>query len=248
MNNKFGRRKWVKLWCEEWLDGTTGYEMNGVQRAFWVDLLAMAGRSRIPGVICAGKSGNEVIGYPLLKFQGLTSEPLDIEQTFELFQRNDKIRVVVAAEYPVKMYKVEIVNWDRYQSEYERQKPYRTARKKRELQQELQKNSANGYTTEGEGDIEAEEAGASRTSAASTILRAFNEGLTREPFGSIEFQTIWSEEWSATTEGVGALTNSMERTIQRCNSLGTKVPSMFYQIKRQLEKIEIGNQFRERRL
>jgi hypothetical protein len=44
--DRFGKRSWVKLWTNEWLDGTTRYQMSDAQRALWVDLLAMAGRSR----------------------------------------------------------------------------------------------------------------------------------------------------------------------------------------------------------
>ena len=65
MNPGFGKRSWVKLWTNEWLDGTTRYQMSDAQRAFWIDLLAMAGRSRFPGVICSGKDGKNFVGYPL---------------------------------------------------------------------------------------------------------------------------------------------------------------------------------------
>jgi hypothetical protein len=59
LERDFGKRKWVKLWTNEWLDGTTRYQMSGAQRALWIDLLALAGRSRFPGVVCAGRDGDE---------------------------------------------------------------------------------------------------------------------------------------------------------------------------------------------
>jgi hypothetical protein len=59
-NGSFGKRSWVKLWTNEWLDGTTRYQMSDAQRAFWIDLLAMAGRSRFPGIICAGRDGQNL--------------------------------------------------------------------------------------------------------------------------------------------------------------------------------------------
>lgn len=52
----------IKLWVNEWLDGTTRFQMSGAQRAFWIDLLAMAGRSRFPGIICAGMDGELYVG------------------------------------------------------------------------------------------------------------------------------------------------------------------------------------------
>ena len=125
MNPRFGRRSWIKLWVNEWLDGTTRYDMTGAQRAFWVDLLAMAGRSRFPGIICAGQTEGRFVGYPLAKFQGLLTEPISVEETLTLFEKTGKIEIEITSEAPVKLYKVSLVNWDRYQSEYQRQRKYR---------------------------------------------------------------------------------------------------------------------------
>jgi hypothetical protein len=121
MNPSFGRRTWVKLWTKEWLEGTTRYQMSGAQRAFWIDLLALAGRSRYPGIICAGRDGERFIGYPLKVFCALDAGgEIDIEKTFELFEQTEKIRIEVTAENPVRLYKLTIVNWDHYQSEAHR--------------------------------------------------------------------------------------------------------------------------------
>jgi hypothetical protein len=145
MKAHFGRRAWVKLWVNDWLDGTTRYEMTGAQRAFWVDLLAMAGRSRQPGFICAGESGERVIGYPLSVFQGLDAGgEIDIPSTFQLFEACGKTRLEVTQETPVKLFRVEILNWGRYQSEYQRQKPYRD----RKLPAKLQLETGKGNATE----------------------------------------------------------------------------------------------------
>jgi hypothetical protein len=70
----------------EWLDGTTRFEMSDAQRAFWIDLLALAGRSRFPGRICAGEVGGSYVGYPLTKFQSLMVESIDVQQTLDLFE------------------------------------------------------------------------------------------------------------------------------------------------------------------
>jgi hypothetical protein len=125
VNTSWGKRSWVKLWTNEWLDGTTRYQMSDAQRAFWVDLLAMAGRSRFPGVICAGLDGQNFVGYPLNKFQALMSEPLDLEATFALFERTGKIKLTVTSEGPPKLFMIELLNWAKYQSEYHRLKKYR---------------------------------------------------------------------------------------------------------------------------
>jgi hypothetical protein len=119
-------RTWVKLWVNEWLDGTTRFEMSGAQRAFWIDLLAMAGRSRFPGIVCAGQNGDRFVGYPLTTFAALDAgQEINILATFELFERTGKIVVELTSESPTKLYKVSILNWNKYQSEYVRQRGYR---------------------------------------------------------------------------------------------------------------------------
>ncbi|HXP68640.1 MAG TPA: hypothetical protein VOA88_05105 [Candidatus Dormibacteraeota bacterium] len=167
-----GRRAWVKLWTNDWLEGTTRYQMTGAQRAFWVDLLAMAGRSRFGGVICAGKDNDQWIGYPLQKFQGLLSEPIDVLATFKLFERTGKITLHVTgeaisdAESPTqagRLYTIFITNWNRYQSEYQRTKKYRgkktdvaTHDATEVLHPKSQAGYGEGSTTEVDVDVEVE--------------------------------------------------------------------------------------------
>jgi hypothetical protein len=124
-------RTWIKLWVNSWLDGTTRYEMSGAQRAFWIDLLALAGRSRCDGIICAGRNGERFTGYPLDFFKALDAgSEIDIPATFELFERTGKIKVEITSETPRKHYKVAILNWKTFQSEYDRQKGYRQGYKR----------------------------------------------------------------------------------------------------------------------
>ena len=153
------RRTWIKVWVDAWLDGTTRFEMSGAQRAFWIDLLALAGRSRHPGFIYAGQSGDRVIGYPISFFQGLDAGgELDVPATLQLFEACGKVKVEVTQEAPVRLLKIEILNWDKYQSEYQRQKGYRGSYK------QSYKQSAKKVTTEntkrllveGEGEGEGE--------------------------------------------------------------------------------------------
>lgn len=151
MNPRFGGRQWVKLWVNEWLDGTTRFEMTDAQRAFWIDLLAMAGRSRFPGTICAGQVDGKYVGYPLNRFQSLLSEPLDVDETLKLFERTGKIRIVITTEAPVRLLMIELINWGRYQSEYQRQKKYR-----RRLQQSDRKSDNQSNATEVEVEVEGE--------------------------------------------------------------------------------------------
>lgn len=167
MNPRSGGRKWIKLWVEPWLDGTTRFEMSDVQRAFWVDLLAMAGRSRFPGVICAGEVDGQMVGYPLNKFQALMSGPIDVLATLQLFQKTGKITMQQTHDTPVPLFVANVLNWDKYQSEYQRQKPYRQAKLRNGLQkgdnQSDNRGDSKGNTTEVEVDVEGEEEERSKT-------------------------------------------------------------------------------------
>ena len=51
------RLPWIKMWTEEWLDGSIRIELTPEERSVWADLLAMAGRSRNLGFI---QSNNDV--------------------------------------------------------------------------------------------------------------------------------------------------------------------------------------------
>ena len=119
-----GGRKWIKLWVNEWLDGTTRWQTTSVQRAFWTDLLAHAGRGRVGGVVCSGQDADRLIGYPLKWFEALSPEPIDVLETFALFERTGKVRVEVSDD-ALKLYVVHVLNWGKYQSEYARTKKYR---------------------------------------------------------------------------------------------------------------------------
>ena len=124
-----GGRKWIKLWVNEWLDGTTRWQLTGLQRAFWTDLLAMAGRGRVGGIVCSGRDGDKVIGYPLQVFEALSRERFDVLETLHLFERTGKIRIEVSDD----LYVIHILSWERYQSEYERTKKYRYIKSTRKV-------------------------------------------------------------------------------------------------------------------
>jgi hypothetical protein len=145
------------LWVNEWLDGTTRYQMSSAQRAFWIDLLAMAGRSKFGGVVCSGKDGENWVGYPLNKFQGLLAEPVDILATFDLFIKTGKIRLEKNGTDP-ELYVVFILSWDRYQSEYQRVSRYRGQGTNR-VQAKSQPTTHQSNTTEVDSDLEEEREG-----------------------------------------------------------------------------------------
>jgi hypothetical protein len=124
MGYKSTRRQWVKLWVNEWLDGTTRFELTAPQRLLWVDLLALAGRSRFPGYVYAGEGeGGKRVGYPVAYLAGvLQMDEAALNNALKLLL--DK-RHITLDESSAETYIIGIVNWEKYQSEYLRQKTYR---------------------------------------------------------------------------------------------------------------------------
>lgn len=124
MSYKSTRRQWVKLWVNEWLDGTTRFELTAQQRLMWVDLLALAGRSRFPGFIYAGNGqGSEKVGYPIAYLAGvLQMDEIGANNTLKLLADHGHITL---NEVAPETYVIGIINWEKYQSEYLRQKTYR---------------------------------------------------------------------------------------------------------------------------
>lgn len=190
VNPKFGRRQWVKLWVNEWLDGTTRFEMTDAQRAFWIDLLAMAGRSRFPGRICAGISPDGAyIGYPINKFQSLMAEPIDVPQTLDLFERTKKVALTVTTEQPTRLVMIEILNWHKYQSEYQRQKKYR-GKLQGSDSTSYKASDSKGNTTEVEGEVEGEEKKQTPSEFSKSLVETFTLQQKHYEWGAAKCPTV----------------------------------------------------------
>jgi len=111
-------RKWIKLWVKESLIGTIRFDFTPAERGVWFDLLALAGNSRFDGVIAPGEGSK----YPHPWIAATLDIPLELlEQTLEKCQQSR--RIIEDADG------IHIVNWTKYQSEYQRQKPYRQKEK-----------------------------------------------------------------------------------------------------------------------
>lgn len=50
------RRRWIKLWTQEVIYGTTLKELEPDERAVWFELLCLAGDSIIPGRVCINEN------------------------------------------------------------------------------------------------------------------------------------------------------------------------------------------------
>ncbi|MBA7639457.1 hypothetical protein ES703_47115 [subsurface metagenome] len=106
------------MYVTECLEGTIRFDFTPAERGVWYDLILLAGRCRIPGIIAA----NENSPYPHSYIAGLLNIDLPLfEATLEKCKTSGRIKETAQG--------IELINWNHYQSEYERQKPYREKKK-----------------------------------------------------------------------------------------------------------------------
>ena len=126
----FSRRKWIKLWINEWRDGTLRWQATDSQRAFWIDLLTLAGRSRYPGVVCAGKDGpkeENIVGYPVHFLSPNSSIKTEEEarEILDLFSSREMVSYTTSESANGQtLFAVTILNWKQYQSDYDANRKY----------------------------------------------------------------------------------------------------------------------------
>lgn len=118
MSRAQAKRPWIKLYIIPCLEGSIRYQLEPAERCVWYDLLLLAGIQPEPGII-ADSDGRP---YP----HKFIANRLNIEM--ELL---DKVLKECADEGRITEdeHGITIVNWKIYQSEYQRQKPYRDEKK-----------------------------------------------------------------------------------------------------------------------
>ncbi|MCK4788081.1 MAG: DnaD domain protein [Desulfobacteraceae bacterium] len=108
------KRRWIKLCVTGWLHGSIRWQFTSEERGVWADLLAWAGEIQKSGAICDND------GRPLPR--DFMANALNIKQ--ELLGR-----VIAKCIHEGRLEDKEgvlfVTNYEAYQSEYERQKPYR---------------------------------------------------------------------------------------------------------------------------
>lgn len=112
-------RTWVKLYCDQWLSGSLRKETPEL-RGIWADLLALAGSGKY------GDTGK----ISLQNDVGLSDSQFEKLLNISKHQwRKTKNRLILTERIAVNNTNVvTIINWKKYQSEYERQKPYRNTK------------------------------------------------------------------------------------------------------------------------
>ncbi len=119
-----GRRTWIKIYTDKWLRGSIRAEDTNI-RAVFIDLLALAGDSAY------GNDGEiklaEGVGFTDETIAGILNvTPQSWLSAKELLSNHN-----IPSENRIKIspltagFSIKIINWDKYQSEYGRQKEYR---------------------------------------------------------------------------------------------------------------------------
>ena len=108
------RRAWVKLYITGILHGSIRWQLEPDERSVFIDLLCMAGECSKEGKIC----DNDSLPFPrsyIANHLNIATELLErtIKKCIDTKRIDEEDGVLV------------ITNWTSYQSEYERQKPYR---------------------------------------------------------------------------------------------------------------------------
>ncbi len=109
--------KWIRLWPDYIINGTTFDELPAMERGVWFSLLVMAGYSPVPGTVCIAAG----IAYTQAQLAGILKiSPDALDAGIE---RLTHMTVRKLTKNPDGT--LTVTNWNKYQTEYDRQKGYR---------------------------------------------------------------------------------------------------------------------------
>lgn len=127
-----GSRTWVKIYCDNWINGSLRQEPLEV-RAVWVDLLALTGTTLFSDI--GELKLADRVGYTDEQIAGVLA--IHIDTWLSVKKRLIQTERITVDKYNV----VKILNWKRYQSEYLRQKPHRSTEFKEKRESILERDS-----------------------------------------------------------------------------------------------------------
>lgn len=117
-------RKWVKVYCYETLHGSISYQLSEAEQAVWLKLLCFAGLCGNDGII----ADHDLRPFP---HQFICHEMHTDPEVFEATLKKCKEEGRISEDGQG----ITIVNWSKYQSEYDRQKGFREKWKERDRRQ-----------------------------------------------------------------------------------------------------------------
>jgi len=108
------KRRWFKFYAAESINGSIRYQCTPAERGTWYDLLAFSSLCTNTGTIC----DREGVPFPLSFIANRLNIRLALlKRTLEVCEQDGRISQDETG--------IHITNWGKYQSEYDRQKPYR---------------------------------------------------------------------------------------------------------------------------
>lgn len=116
-------RRWVKLYCYELLHGSVSYQLTEAEQAVWIKLLCLAGLCGHEGII----ADHDLRPFP----HDFISH--EIHTTLELLEETLR-KCKAEGRISEDGNGIHITNWAKYQSEYGRQRPYRIAKHRDQLE------------------------------------------------------------------------------------------------------------------
>jgi len=136
-----GKRTWIKLYPVDCLDGSIRYQLEPDERGVWYDLLNFSAICATPGSI----SDKDDRPFPHSFIANRLNIPLKLLES-TLAKCLDEGRITENGQG------IHITNWASYQSEYERQKPYR--RKEGEVTENVPKGYTESYSKSAQVEVE----------------------------------------------------------------------------------------------
>lgn len=142
------RKRWIKLWTQETLYGTTSEELLADEQACWFKLLALAGDSPEPGRVEVAP------GVPMTDEQiaGILKVPIEV-----WLRAKDRLQHPDVDKIFINRGIIHIKNWDKYQGEFDKteyMKEYMRQYRQRKTNGKTNSKTANSKTIEqnrGEG-------------------------------------------------------------------------------------------------
>jgi len=111
------KRAWVKMYPQDCLFGSINFQLEPAERCVWYELIYFSALCATPGTI----SDKDNRPYPHTYIANRLNVPAELlESTLEKCIEEGRIKDNLTG--------LHIVNWKAYQSEYDRQKPYRQAK------------------------------------------------------------------------------------------------------------------------
>lgn len=119
------QKRWIKLYPTQCLDGSIRYELDPDERGVWYDLLNFTAICNMAGRIC----DRDERSFPNSFIANRLNISLELlERTLTKCEEQRRISIDGKG--------IKLINWKMYQSEYERQKPYRESKRERAAQWE----------------------------------------------------------------------------------------------------------------